>query len=103
MIPYIADEEPKLERELNKMLGHFDGHGVVAAPFAVSAHVNRVAVEHGHLACLSVELARRVPLDQIGEVIASWTGDPVACGLPSSPERAIQLTTRPDRRNRAVM
>jgi len=97
VIPYIADEEPKLERELNKMLGHFDGRVIVGAPFAVSAQVNRVAVEHGHLACLSVELARPVPIDQISEAIATWTGDSVACGLPSSPERPIQLTTRPDR------
>ncbi len=96
-IPYIADEEPKLERELNKMLGHFDGRAIAAAPFAVSAHANRVAVEHGHLACLSVELERPASMDEISAAIAAWTGDPVACGLPSSPERPLVLATRPDR------
>jgi aspartate-semialdehyde dehydrogenase len=99
VIPYIADEEPKIERELNKMLGRFDGRGIVTAPFTVSAQVNRVPVEHGHLACLSVELDRPVSpaLEDVAQALETWRGDPVACGLPSSPERPIAVTTRPDR------
>ncbi|MGQ0640077.1 MAG: aspartate-semialdehyde dehydrogenase [Gemmatimonadaceae bacterium] len=97
VIPYIADEEPKIERELNKMLGRFDGRGIVAAPFAVSAQVNRVPVEHGHLTCLSVELERPAAMETIERAVAAWSGDPVACGLPSSPDRPLALATRPDR------
>ncbi len=97
VIPYIADEEPKIERELNKMLGRFDGGGIVVAPFTVSAQANRVAVEHGHLACLSVELERPAPLEAVAQALEAWRGDPVACGLPSSPERALLVATRPDR------
>ncbi|HJU74667.1 MAG TPA: aspartate-semialdehyde dehydrogenase [Gemmatimonadaceae bacterium] len=97
VIPYIADEEPKLERELNKMLGRFDGRAITPAPFAVSAQVNRVAVEHGHLTCLAVELTQAAPMDEIAGALQSWSGDPVACGLPSSPARPLAVTTQPDR------
>ena len=99
VIPYIADEEPKIERELNKMLGRFDGRGIVTAPFTVSAQANRVAVEHGHLACLSVELERAAspPVEEVAQALEAWRGDPIACGLPSSPERALAVATRPDR------
>ncbi|MGH7710380.1 MAG: aspartate-semialdehyde dehydrogenase, partial [Gemmatimonadaceae bacterium] len=97
VIPYIADEEPKIERELNKMLGRFDGRGIVPAPFVVSAQANRVAVEHGHLALLAVELERPAPLETVTQALGSWTGDPIACGLPSSPDRPLVVSDRPDR------
>jgi aspartate-semialdehyde dehydrogenase len=97
VVPYIADEESKIERELNKMLGRFDGRGIVLAPFAVSAQANRVPVEHGHLACLSVELARPAPVEDVERALALWTGDPLACGLPSSPDRPLAVSPRPDR------
>ena len=47
VVPFIRDEEPKLERELNKILGGFEHGAFVDAPFAVSAHTNRVAVIDG--------------------------------------------------------
>jgi aspartate-semialdehyde dehydrogenase len=97
VIPYIADEEPKVERELNKMLGKFKANAIEPAAFVVSAQTNRVPVEHGHLACLAVELERNQPIETIAGAFDAWRGDPVACGLPSSPERALVLSSRPDR------
>jgi aspartate-semialdehyde dehydrogenase len=43
VIPYIGEEEVKIEREIGKMLGSVQGDSVRAAPFGVSAHANRVA------------------------------------------------------------
>ncbi|MGH7695631.1 MAG: Asd/ArgC dimerization domain-containing protein, partial [Gemmatimonadaceae bacterium] len=57
----------------------------------------RVAVEHGHMTFLAVELERPAPIERITQAFESWTGDPVACGLPSSPDRPLVLTTQPDR------
>ena len=54
VIPYIGDEEAKIEREIQKMLGVFINDAIVPAPFVVSAHANRVSVEHGHTICLSL-------------------------------------------------
>ena len=47
VIPYIGDEEPKIEGEVRKFLGTSDGATVHSADFPVSAHANRVPVEHG--------------------------------------------------------
>ena len=63
VIPYIGDEEPKIEREINKMLGRLSHGGIDPAPFVVSAHANRVATENGHLVCLSVACERPVSAD----------------------------------------
>ena len=54
MIPYIADEEPKLEREMLKLLGTYESGEVTSATFKVSAHTNRVPVEHGHTICMTI-------------------------------------------------
>jgi aspartate-semialdehyde dehydrogenase len=47
VIPYIGDEEPKIETELTKLLGTLDGGAIVPAPIVTSAHANRVPVAHG--------------------------------------------------------
>ncbi|MGH7718860.1 MAG: aspartate-semialdehyde dehydrogenase, partial [Gemmatimonadaceae bacterium] len=48
VIPFIALEEDKIERETTKMLGEVTSSGIVPAPIGVSAQANRVAVQHGH-------------------------------------------------------
>ncbi len=97
VIPFIGDEEPKIEREMNKMLGTLqDGH-IVEAPFAVSAHANRVPVLNGHMACMSIALERSADVQAVHDALASWRGHPHALGLPSSPERALVVTDAPDR------
>jgi aspartate-semialdehyde dehydrogenase len=97
VIPYIGDEEPKIEREMHKMLGTVGATGIVHADFAVSAHANRVATENGHLVCLSIGFRRRVSAEEALEVLRAWRGAPESLGLPSSPERALLVTDAVDR------
>ncbi|MFN8572624.1 MAG: aspartate-semialdehyde dehydrogenase [Gemmatimonadaceae bacterium] len=97
VIPYIGDEEPKIEREINKMLGRLVGDMVELAEFTVSAHANRVPTQHGHLVNLSIGFERRVPVDEVTRVLHEWRGCPEALALPSSPERALTVATLPDR------
>jgi aspartate-semialdehyde dehydrogenase len=97
VIPYIGGEEEKIEREINKILGTLDGASVTPAPFKVSAHANRVPVEHGHTACLTIEFEKPVTPEQAKEVLAGWRGDPICHGLPSAPEEPLVLRTEPDR------
>jgi aspartate-semialdehyde dehydrogenase len=59
VIPYIKDEEPKIESEIQKFLGAREGDTIRLADFPVSAHANRVPVEHGHTVCLSIGLERK--------------------------------------------
>lgn len=97
VIPYIGEEEPKVERELGKMLGRLTSGAVVHAPFAVSAHTNRVATEHGHMVCLSLAFDKPASAEEASRAIAEWKGCAQARGLPSSPEHPLVLTSAVDR------
>ncbi|CAN5341586.1 aspartate-semialdehyde dehydrogenase [soil metagenome] len=97
VVPYIKDEEPKLESEIQKMLGRRVETRIEAAPIAISAHANRVAVENGHTVCMSIEFDRRANAVEALEVLRAWRGDPRSHGLPSSPDRALVVSDLPDR------
>jgi aspartate-semialdehyde dehydrogenase len=97
VIPYIGDEEPKIEAEIPKFLGKAVGDAVQSAAFPVSAHANRVPVEHGHTVCMSIELAKKADPSEVDGVMSKWTGAPSARGLPSAPERPLQRATSADR------
>jgi aspartate-semialdehyde dehydrogenase len=97
VIPYIADEEPKIEAEVRKFLGASKGASIESAPFAVSAHANRVPVEHGHTVCVSLALQKRASADDVTAAIAEWRGAEEARNLPSAPERPVVVTDQPDR------
>jgi aspartate-semialdehyde dehydrogenase len=97
VIPYIGDEEPKIETELVKLLGTFDGTTVTHADIVTSAHANRVPVEHGHTVCLSVAFAQKPTPAQALEVLRAWTGHEAVRGLPSAPEAALIIRDELDR------
>ena len=97
VIPYIGEEEPKIEREIPKMLGCVDAGALVPASIRVSAHANRVAVEHGHTVCMSVKLDRTASPEDAQAALAEWRGARSVRGLPSAPERALIVTDALDR------
>ena len=97
VIPFIGEEEPKVERELGKLLGTFSEGAVQVADMKVSAHTNRVATEHGHLVCLSLGFDRRVSPDEALEAMCTWRGHAEVHGLPSAPELPLVVTREPDR------
>jgi aspartate-semialdehyde dehydrogenase len=98
VIPFIGDEEPKIEAELPKILGALDGKGGFdLAAFGVSAQANRVPVEHGHTACLTLEFTTRPTVEQATAALQAWRGPEGVRGLPSAPETPIIVTDAPDR------
>ena len=97
VIPHIGGEEDKIESELGKLLGTLGRDGVEPAGFTVSAHANRVPVEHGHTVCLSVALERSASVEDVAAAIRGWTGAEVCRCLPSAPERPLVLCEEPDR------
>jgi aspartate-semialdehyde dehydrogenase len=97
VIPYIADEEPKIEQELGKLLGRRAGHAIVPAAITVSAHANRVPVAHGHTVCLTVGFARRPSVADALAVLRAWRGDARVHGLPSAPSPALLVRDEADR------
>src|ERR1019366_1936197 len=76
VVPYIGDEEAKIEREMQKMLGRLAGNAIEPAPFVVSAHANRVAVENGHTICLSMAFEKKPTAEQAIAAIREWRGAP---------------------------
>jgi aspartate-semialdehyde dehydrogenase len=97
VIPHIAGEEEKIERESRKILGTLANGAVEPAPFAVSVHSNRVAVTDGHMATVSVGFERRVKPDEAMAVLRDFRGPAAVAALPSSPTPPIELDERSDR------
>ncbi|HEV8482452.1 MAG TPA: aspartate-semialdehyde dehydrogenase [Blastocatellia bacterium] len=98
VVPYIGGgEEEKVETEPRKIMGRLDGDGIRFADFRISAHTNRVFVEDGHMACVSVELEKKAAPDDVARVLSSFRSLPQELRLPSAPERPVIVTTERDR------
>jgi aspartate-semialdehyde dehydrogenase len=97
VIPFIADEESKIEAELAKLLGSVSNSAILPATFRATAHANRVPVEHGHTVCMSIGLDSRANPAQVSDAIAAWSGREEAIGLPSRPDRPLAVTRAQDR------
>jgi len=97
VIPYIKDEEEKVEEETRKFLGTLSNGAVTPASCVVGAHCNRVPVENGHTICVSLELEQRATPEEARTALRDWRGAEAARGLPSTPERPVVLRDEPDR------
>lgn len=97
VIPYIGNEEPKLEDEPRKMLGRLAGDHIEYADFVISAHCNRVPTLDGHLECVSLALRHRATPEEAAEVLRSYRSVPQEMGLPTAPDPCIIVRDEPDR------
>lgn len=97
VIPFIADEEEKMEWEPLKMLGEVNQAGITPAHIAVSAHANRVPVLEGHMLCLSVELSQKASLEAVASALSGYQAPEISRHLPSTPSAIIQLSQGADR------
>ncbi len=89
VVPYIKNEEEKLEEECAKLLGRLHGGRVEILKAPVSAHCNRVAVEDGHTECVSIKLKRPATQE---EIRAAWAAFQPLKGmhLPTAPEQPVE-------------
>jgi aspartate-semialdehyde dehydrogenase len=96
VIPYIGNEEEKMEEELLKLLGTLDGGVVTPLPARMSASCNRVAVVDGHTVCVSIKLAKPATRE---EILAAWADFRPLAGqnLPFAPDQPVQWAPQPDR------
>ncbi|HEU4595244.1 MAG TPA: aspartate-semialdehyde dehydrogenase [Pyrinomonadaceae bacterium] len=97
VLPFIENEEEKIETETLKILGRADGSRIEPAPFKVSAQCNRVNVADGHMAAVRVKLARRAEPEEMIEAFASYTSLPQELRLHSAPERPVVVRGERDR------
>jgi aspartate-semialdehyde dehydrogenase len=94
VIPYIKNEEEKLQEEVGKLLGGLrlegdQARGFKMADVTVSAMCNRVPVLEGHTECVSVKLRRPATRE---EILDTWRSFQPLSGrgheglhLPSAP------------------
>lgn len=97
VIPYIANEEQKMEAESCKLLGMLKNDSVTPADVQLSAHCNRVPVEDGHTESVSLKLNRPA---QEEEILAAWREFrclPQKLQLPTAPEQPVIYDSAPDR------
>jgi len=97
VVPYIRDEEEKMETEPLKILGRLEGEEIRLAEFAISAQCNRVNVLDGHLEAISVRLSQEASVEEIIEAWQTFQGLPQELGLPSAPAQPIIVRPERDR------
>lgn len=89
VIPFIKDEEDKVETEPLKMLGKVSGGGITPARFGISAMVHRVATTDGHLESMYVETEDSFEPMEVARLLAKFRGEPQRLGLPTAPADPI--------------
>lgn len=96
VVPYIKNEEEKMEEETLKLLGRFEGHAVKPLNARMSAHCNRVAVEDGHTESVSIKLRTKATRE---EILAAWAEFAPLRGqaLPTAPAQPVEWVDAPDR------
>ena len=97
VVPFIGEEEEKMQLESKKFLGTWDGKRFVDANFAFSAHCNRVAVRDGHTEAVSMTLRGSPAPDAVKDAMRSFRGRPQELRLPTAPERPIHVRDERDR------
>jgi aspartate-semialdehyde dehydrogenase len=96
VVPFIKNEEEKLQEEVGKLLGSYTGTKIELLDAKVSAHCNRVAVEDGHTECVSIKFKSKVSRD---EILAAWAEFTPLAGqrLPSAPDQPVEFDASIDR------
>ena len=93
VVPYIGDEEEKMETETLKILGELRQ----PAAIEVSAQCHRVHVSDGHTLAISMETREAATPEEVTEALRSFRSPLSGLGLPSLPEAPIVVRDEPDR------
>ncbi|MFH1721183.1 MAG: aspartate-semialdehyde dehydrogenase [Candidatus Altiarchaeota archaeon] len=97
MIPFIKNEEPKIESETLKLLGSLGPGKIDYADFPVYANCNRIAVIDGHMESVIVKTREDFEVEEVKKIFEDFTPEPQQLKLPSAPENAIVVFDDEDR------
>lgn len=100
VIPYIAGEEEKSEKEPLKIWGKVDqqkGEIIPVAAPVITSQCLRVPVLYGHTAAAFVNFKQQPTKEELIAALESYAGVPQELGLPSAPKHFIQYLTEDDR------
>ncbi len=99
IIPFIAKEEEKVQKETVKILGKISGNKISNANIAVSSTCTRVPVTDGHIETVFVETEKPCSVDVVKESFEKFNRDfsKKFSALPSAPKKAIILKSEENR------
>jgi len=97
VIPYIGNEEEKMQEETQKILGKFSKDHIAPLEAGVSAHCNRVPVVDGHTVTVSVKFSSKPSESDLRHAFDKFKGLPQDRELPSAPKRPVQYMVEADR------
>ena len=97
VVPVVRGEEPKMEAETKKILGHVTGAGVEPHPVTVSASTTRVPVINGHTEIVTVSLESDPGPAALIAALRGFSGRPQEIGLPSAPPQPLIYFDEEDR------
>ena len=97
LVPFIGEEEEKMETETLHLLGDFDGEKVTDANFGVSTSCHRVAVLDGHTEAVFIEMNDEFDPEDVKQSLSGFRGLPQKLGLHSAPENPVVVRTEDNR------
>ncbi|MFW9787342.1 MAG: aspartate-semialdehyde dehydrogenase [Candidatus Thorarchaeota archaeon] len=97
VIPFIGNEESKIEQEARHILGKENDGKIHPAPFSVNATCARVPVSDGHLESIVVQLEKQFSVEDVIEAFKDFKGEQETLELPTAPSTPITVFTEPDR------
>ncbi len=97
VIPFIAGEEEKVQRETQKILGSFDGRSVNPAKFSVSCTCTRVNVREGHTESVFISTGKACEVSDVARAMREYSGPANEADLPSAPKHMIIVREDPFR------
>ncbi len=97
VIPFIKGEEPKVEAEVLKILGKFEGELIKNADFTLSASCNRVPTLDGHTESIFVGTKEEASIEGVKKAMADFKALPQKLKLPSAPKKPIHVMENEDR------
>ncbi len=96
-IPFIKEEEEKVERETKKILGKLRKDKIENLDSEIVVNCCRIPVRVGHLESVMVELKKDVSLKEIIEVLEKFEGEPQKLKLPTAPEKPLIVRLEEER------
>jgi len=97
IIPYIANEEGKVRKETQKILGKLKDGKIENADIKVSCTCTRVPVIDGHTESVFVETEQEIDPQKAKELYAESNKQISVAGLPSAPENYYAFHEDPTR------
>lgn len=92
VVPFISGEEPKIAPETQKLLGHFSNGKITEPNYSVQATCTRVPTLNGHMAAVTVKLAKKPSsIKEVKEAILNYNNPIADLDLPSAPQQLINL------------